>query len=244
MKKAKIEKDGIWEYKWDGDAQEYKKKKPDFIWTLLRCECEIAEDVTLLDIFDAVEAEPELKAFISQYSWCHHIDEFHDDAHKENSKEETEVAYLEIHWHPETNSYKGKQSIDLSPSFHGIGKPDDDQTYSVSYSPMWKLAHLPVKLNTTVDLYEPFNRNKKEQKLIFHGERIFSLLEVLDAIYDDISFMGGPEDNVAFLEEMKDTMEEIKSGKAECVPWKEVFEEDDEEEDNPLFPNHPCPENN
>jgi|SRR5215831_11058778 len=232
---AKIAKDGIWSYKWDGDLHEYVKRRPKYIWTLLRCACEIEEGVTLRDIFEAVTKLPELKDFISQYAWCRHIDEFHRDAQKMVLKMEPDpepLDYLEIYWHASTHTYKKKNSIDLSPGFHGIGKPDDHgfTCYSVSYSPMWELAHLPVKLNPEVLIHDPKMREGKA-KLLFVGERDFSLLDVLDAIYDDISFMGGPEDNAAFLEEMKDTTEKIKSGELKCVPWEDLGLDDEDEEE-------------
>src|SRR5262252_1278049 len=232
---AKIEKDGIWSYKWDRDAREYKKRKPKYVWTLLRCSCEIEEGVTLRDIFEAVEGFPELKEFISQYSWCGHIDDFHEDARKSIFKlpdQEAPLDYLEIHWHASTHHYKGKNSIDLNPDFHGIGRADDHgfTCYSVSYSPMWELAHLPEKLNTTVEIYRP---HTGPPKLLFVGERDFSLLDILDAIYDDISFMGGPADNAAFLEEMKDTTEKIKTGELKCVPWEDLGLDDEDEEEQP-----------
>jgi hypothetical protein len=232
---AKIEKDGIWSYKWDGDAREYVKRRPRYIWTLLRCSCEIEEGVTLRDIFEGVAKLPDLKDFISQYAWCRHIDEFHEDARKMVLKMEPDpepLDHLEIYWHASTHNYKKKNSIDLSAGFHGIGKPNEQgfTCYSVSYSPMWELANLPVKLNTEVSIYDPKMRDGKA-KLIFMGERDFTLLDVLDAIYDDISFMGGPADNAAFLEEMKETTEKIKSGELETVPWEDLGLDEDEDEE-------------
>ncbi len=241
MKEIKIEKDGIWCYIYNQETSEYDKERPDHICSVLRCACEIDDGVTLHDIFDAVDMEPELKEFISQYSWCRHIDEFHADANKfvpesfVPESEEDPLKYLEIRWHVNTSSYKGKQSIDISSDFHGVG--ESGTSYSVSYSPMGKLAHLPVKLSTDFDIYASFAKGKKE-KLLFHGEQWFSLLEVLDAIYDDISFNGGTDDNVRFLEEMQETTAKIKSGEIKCVPWEKLNldEEEEEEEEEEIDP--------
>jgi hypothetical protein len=80
---------------------------------------------------------------------------------------------------------------------------------------MYELAHLPVKLNNQCHLYD-------NKKLAFSGQKDFTLLEVLDAIYWDISFMGGPEDNSDFLEEMKDRVESIETGDAKILTWGEA----------------------
>jgi hypothetical protein len=80
---------------------------------------------------------------------------------------------------------------------------------------MYELAHLPVKLNNQCHLYD-------NKKLVFSGQKDFTLLEVLDAIYWDISFMGGPEDNSDFLEEMKDRVESIETGDAKILTWGEA----------------------
>ena len=45
-------------------------------------------------------------------------------------------------------------------------------------------------------------------------------MEVLDAIYWDISFMGGPADNREFIEDMKSRLDDYDSGEAEAIPWK------------------------
>lgn len=55
------------------------------------------------------------------------------------------------------------------------------------------------------------------------------MLEILDAIYDDISFHGGPAENAAFIEQMKDTVEKIKSGEIKTVPIDEVFKDLEED---------------
>lgn len=171
----------------------------------------------------------------------------------EDYEEEDKIDYLEIYHHVETNQSDEKikhpgglreriRTVDFEccPCFHGIGPaPEKDvdeygnpnpanrgnktQQYSVSYSPMWKLANLPVKINENFDVYSkwvPGTKYKSEK--IMSSSRDFSLLEVLDAIYWDISFMGGPEENAAFMEDMDEKISEIKSGEIAGIPWEQV----------------------
>jgi hypothetical protein len=156
------------------------------IFAVLRRSCLIDEGVTLGDIFRIVDSNYPLMMFLSQYSWCSHIRDFHHQANEPRVDRDEKILYLEVY--PsieviESDFYMGF-------GFHGVG--EDDYGYSVSYTPMNELAHLPVKVRTEgqIERYE-----NGQEKITYRP----SLLEVLDAIYWDISFMGGPEDNVAFL---------------------------------------------
>lgn len=161
--------------------------------------------------------------------------------------DDSEIEYLEIHHYSELHKLRNTQEKDFETfvGFTGIGaatkdypsnRPDGKVSYAVSYSPMWELADLPVKLNKSLNVSEPWesgkhNRNKLPEKILT-ATRQFTLLEVLDAIYWDISFMGGPQDNANFLEEMKETVEEIKNG-LPMIPIEQVFTDMKEDPDKP-----------
>lgn len=241
--------DGIFVHKWNGKKREYirKRAKKFSICTHLRSTCEIAPGTTLGQIFAAVDRYKLLKLMIAQYSWCRAIEEFHAQAQEPMRKEpdDEKMTHLEIYWHVEAEEFKEKikhpgglreriRTVDyeVSPDFHGIGpcKEGEDhrgnglEYYSVSYSPMYELADLPVVLKKEFDVYTPWDSSqpKKKPEKILSSKREFTLLEVLDAIYWDISFMGGPEDNKNFIAEMNDRMEEIKSGEVPMIPMEQV----------------------
>jgi hypothetical protein len=261
-----LEPKGIVLYKYDSKREKYVRQRPKklTILTHLRSDCKIKEGTTLKDIFHGVEKYKLLKLVISQYSWCREIDEFHAQAEEPMRSDPSDtdpLSYLEIYWHPEvhlfnetikhTGGHKTKlrtACFDASCGFHGIGpvgesrkddpfyKGCDTINYSVSYSPMWKLADLPVKLNKEFTIYEPFPFKGKAPESLLKAKKDFCLLDILDAIYYDISFMGGPADNAEFIEEMCQRVEDIKSGVCKTIPWDDVKKEldekygDDEEE--------------
>lgn len=256
---VQLEPEGLFVYKWDGKKKQQvrRRAKKSIVLTYLRCRCQIKEGTTLKDIFRAVAKYKLLCIVIGQYSWCSHINEFHAQAEEPMRSEDKgdKLEYLEIYWHPEVHEYtetikhpgghKEKirtVSFDAHTGFHAIGepgssehRPDGREHYSVSYSPMYDLADLPVKLNEEFEVWSPWKRGQK-QELLIKATRSYSLLEVLDAIYDDISFMGGPAENAAFLENMKETVEEIKSGTVETIPFEDIKKElglDDEEDKEP-----------
>jgi hypothetical protein len=233
MEHVKIEKDGIWLYRFNKRTQKEERCRPKHVLTMLRDACEIEEGVTLLDIFNGVDALPELKNFIAQYSWCAAIDEFHEQARQPcPPDDEPAMTHLLVSWVAETFTYKGKTDFTMSLDFGGIGpdKTGKVVNWGVSYTPMYRLAHLPVKLDPEVTVY----KQAHPDKILFQGERCFSLLEVLDCIYDDISFMGGPKDNEAFMNEAHEVMKEILA--SEFPPgedWHDLFDAEEEEKIDP-----------
>lgn len=264
---VEIAKDGIFVHRWKSKTGTYVRKRAKKIEILkyLRDRCEIAPGVTLGEIFKAVDRYKLLKLFISQYSWCGSLEQFHAQAEEPMRVDEDVVKldYLEIYHHPDVNSSSEKikhkngmrekitvVDFESYPSFHGIGDPETDDmidpndavdmltqgkkkiNYSVSYSPMWELADVPVVLKKEFDVYEKFdstrhNRNNRPQKLMT-ATREYTFLEVLDAIYWDISFMGGPDDNKEFLEGMKERLDEVKSGLVPLIPLGKVIPGQDE----------------
>lgn len=200
--------------------------------------CEVDEDVTLGDIFRMVGDDDFLKSFIALYSWCGPIDEFHQAA-LEDPKPSEDLWYLRVHRIVDIHTYKGETTFALSHDFGGVGELCEDEKeyydkhpdkpratkthYSVSYSPMNTLAHLPVFLESMVDVQE-FNRGRREYDEYFKGFFPFTLLDFLDAIYWDISFVGGPEDNAAFMEDMSERVAEAKEGLAEGKRYNSVVD--------------------
>jgi hypothetical protein len=62
----------------------------------------------------------------------------------------------------------------------------------------------------------------------------FNLLSILDAVYWDISFYGGPQEAEEFKEELCRRVDEIKSGEAKLIPFEDIKKEwgiEDEDED-------------
>lgn len=222
MEHLEINKAGFFVHKWNGDIREYIRKPADELTILarLRDTCKIAEGTTLGDIFRLVENNNLLSLFISQYSWCRAINEFHEQAKEPIVSEDAQkLKSLNIYWHPEVKHFIEKikhpfglrervkaADFQLYPSFHGIG--EDGINYSVSYSPMYELRDVPVVLDTKFTIYENFEAGKKQEKIL-ESERDFTFLEVLDAIYWDISFCGGPQDNKDFIDSLKQTMDDF-----------------------------------
>jgi hypothetical protein len=227
---VQFEPEGLFFYGTDDDGNDIRRPvEDDTVIAKLRRYCTIAEGTTLLHIFRAVRSIPLLEAFIAGYSWCGRIDEFHAQAEEPIRSEGRagRLEYLEVYRGGKLNRYKGKTGLDIYYGFHGIGGPEGEWTpavtpegkvmYSVSCTPMYDLADLPVRLNESLVVFGPREKKGPPSPVIAGANMGYSLLEVLDAIYDDISFHGSPAEAAGFLEEMRERVEEIRSGEAETV---------------------------
>lgn len=243
--------DGLFYYKWNGEKRKFirRRVKKSKAVSYLRQPCKIIAGTTLGQFFEVIDKYKLLKLVISQYSWCHAIEEFHAQAKEPMRGEESNVDYLEVYWHAEVESFTEKikhpgglrekiksADFELSADFHGIGKSDENgfQQYSVSYSPMYDLADLPIILNEKFDVYEPWENKHNKDNLpqkILESKRNFTFLQVLDGIYWDISFMGGPQDNLEFLEDLDDRMEAVNSGEIPLIPLDKIIGNKDDDDD-------------
>ncbi len=171
---------------------------------------------------------------------------------KEPGEGNPPIEYLEIYHHADVyQSTKSPKHPDgrlgniptvefgTSVGLHGVGDPEkgyeDDPcfktdsgkiNYSVSLTPMWELADLPVKLNKAFTVYDPFDHTthspENPPRKLISATRDFTLLEVLDAIYWDISFHGGPAEKQDFSEQLKERLDEVKSGAVAGIPLEQV----------------------
>jgi hypothetical protein len=238
-----ITKAGLFSENWCGKRQRNVRKriKKLSVWTHLRDACEIEEGVTLLDIFRAVSKYKMLRLFLAQYSWCKALDEFHAqaeepdyDAPEEDPDEK--IDYLEVFWHADYGEDDSGQWLSCESAFHGIGKargkyledgPDDGIIrWGISFTPMYSLADLPVKLNKRMTAYEPPRPLKPGEmpQAVFSADRCFSFLDVLDAIYWEVSFNGSPQGRAEMREELNARMDAIKSGEVEGIPIERLQE--------------------
>ncbi len=201
--------------------------------------CDIEDGLTLQDIFNFVEKDEMLKAFIGPYSWCH-IDDFHEAA--KLPKERDEILRnlviskpIEIHSgeYPHLEYYCdfGAEGPIEPDQLKNYGEnPPDTISYGVSFTPMANMVELPIRLEKETRVLEDY-------KEIGKANVEYTLLEILDSIYWEISFHGSPAEAKEKLDELKGHVEEIKSGEVEGKRFKsaeemfEYFDKEDEDED-------------
>ena len=223
---VRFTKNGLIAFDWSPEKQEYLPEELDDRGNVvnLRCRCEIEPGTTLGDIFRAVEADLILKSMIAFYSWCSPINEFHEQA-KLPKPLNTDACgfypivelilegYAGVHSERRPKPDEPKMRFENAYlHFGGIGV--DGEHYSVSCTPMNELADVPVRLVNAIGFRKDYTEKPFGEEPL---DYCWSLLDVLDAIYFDISFHGGPKQNEEFIEMLNDRVKEIQSGEAELT---------------------------
>lgn len=182
----------------------------------LRTYCEIDSDTTLYDVVNFVRRNKFLCIHMSLYSWCNDIDHYHSEIDNKAVIDENGIDHLEIRWTATCDEHKEGSFFTFDKEFVGIGRGEKDknqenyhlETYCVDLCPLNEIAHLKVVLNTNVDIYKNNYVTVTDQVLLAKSKTCFSLLDVLDAIYWNISFYGSPTKRDEFLEKIDDRMQE------------------------------------
>lgn len=220
-------------------------KKIDDPFSFLLSPCLISDELTLNDVFNFVAGNELLAAFIESYSWCHEIDKFHEQAKlpsTEDENDEEKLWFAEIYYSERCYESIKTHYLSLSPELHAIGElspsekkhyeshPEvplpDHTSYSISYTPLNNLKHLGVKLSgiTFWNISKDFKTSSK-----YEAQYPYTLLDIIDAIYWDISFVGGPEEKKEFMSDMQERVDSIKSGETEIEPIDLELEDSDDE---------------
>ncbi len=178
----------------------------------LRSICSIDPGVTLADIFNAVERDGALKEFLRQYSWCD-VDAFHFEARTPVTQPlDVQLEYIEISKYLDFNDDHAEETVKVK----GIGPPFGyGQTrYGIEFTPVNELAPLAVHLNPVAEV-------RKDDDTIAQVPASFTLLDVLGAVYWEISFNGSPVQRDALTAELLEAAEAVKAGTAELGPLED-----------------------
>lgn len=162
--------------------------------------CDIAEDVTLKDIFLLLNRDLDHWEFFLG-NWCKEIVTEGLTGKPGSDANDREIDYLEIYNDvTETNCEDETYTSGLVvPDFHGYGDWDDETKggIGVSFTPSNELINLPVKISKDLPIYS------ERQKLTTFKNPTYSLGQILYAIIWELSFHGGPDSR----DELKDTLD-------------------------------------
>lgn len=206
---------------------------------------------TLRDIIIIVNSSTQIRfSRMCQILHCHYLGDFLDEMNKpkEDSTDDTmddNMDYLEVYWSGDKSNYEGKISMSSMWGFHGVGKKgvisedikeyvpveehaDYIENYAIEFTPVNKLADYRISIRTEMyitnwDEKEPL---KSLQKISFRPS--ITLIELLYAIFWELSFCGSPKARDEQLEELKSRCEKIDEAKKNgtldriTTPWEEV----------------------
>lgn len=146
------------------------------------------------------------------------------DSNREPSEDDDDekngMRFLELHWHATCREFKGDASFNLYPSFHGVGphtyvngdgveETIQDSGWSVSMTPVCDLMSYELKINNRVKVYARKGKSINVE-IAAEGDRPFTVYDALDAIFEEISFYGSPDDKVRECAEIDQRVAEAK----------------------------------
>jgi len=232
---------------WNRDIkqEETKEVDPEELFGCLWDIVEFQGVITLRRIFELIDVDPELWESTIQENLLPLLEEMKKPAKQEVAKDGMER--LQIYWGAELRISEGEKEFSLWPSFHGYGKyirTEDDHSpmedgediaYAVEFTPVNQLADYPIELLTAVEVIkQDHDHMEAPEETLDLGHKPFMLLDVVKAIFCELTFAGTPDQRDEQWGEINKAYDEVKSGEAETLSWDDVkkrLEEDDEKDD-------------
>lgn len=228
MLPVKIKKGGIL-------TQLRKKKETDISSKLLlhfHDACEFEDGLTLKDVFTLTKpfATVLSPALTHSPDWMLEIIE----EGLSPTENKSNLSCLKLEWMASLTSYSKKETpyLQVDTNFVGLGPipaddklyenwPDKNVDYAIDMTPANQLAHLPITLNEYFDLRDE-REGYNPSAVIAKVRKEFTLFDILFGIFWELSFFGSPVNRDKEKKEIERRFEEIKSGKAELIPWEDV----------------------
>ncbi len=195
-------------------------------------------DTTLADIFGLIEASPLLKhVYRSAF-----VEELCAEANKGAVSDALQplhecIEYLELYaqWALDTHTqtYSGTTRLGL----HGVGPvlqedhPEEHKRkgerieWSVSLTPLRDLLAVPVRVNHEERITEGDQAAQAWMQEIRRAQvEDVTLGQVLEGLLWELSFHGGPGEQEAVAEDLRQRVAEVRGGTAETVSSDDLFE--------------------
>lgn len=206
---------------------------------------------TLRDIFEACKNSEIPIDILCKILHCSYILNYCEEAESRSFKGDGEVEYLEVYLSvfKEKDIYSGQKIYGQEWLFHGRGKQGDvpeglasvskftetekanyREKYAIEYTPMYELADLPIKISDRVEITDcSINGKNRYEEIDFRPS--ITLIELLFAIFNELSELGSPVNRDKELKKLKRLLdkqlldkgiEDIKGSKT--YSSKEVFD--------------------
>ena len=135
----------------------------------------------------------------------YYIDPFLQEI-ENNPTDKLDMDYLEVNW--SCNKYDNE--LNVTSTIHGVSNNNSD-FYSIDFVSLNNLKKLNISLNKNFTVYD-YNKlieGKNEEDSKFElGEKTFTLFDLYNAIFSEITFHGGPLDKKERFEELEKCIED------------------------------------
>ncbi len=220
----KIKKGGILvQLVWNSVSQEYDELEVKTPYSYLFTECSLDKDITLRDVFTLVNNHRDFFEVVLA-SWC---GEYLDEGLLKSPESPGDIQYLELSWNfvfdPTDEALEGT----LQPDFHGMGpysegkSPSEIISCAIEFTPCNKLIDLPLQLHPCIT----YQNITKPRDITYYKEAKFTLGDILNGIFWELSFTGSPADRDRVEEKILKSMKEVEEGTARLIPLDDLMKE-------------------
>jgi len=125
-----------------------------------------------------------------------------------NPTEKFQSDYLEIFWACD----KYEDELNIYPSLHGVSIKENEY-YAMDFVSLNNLKDYNLKLNREVEFFDyvPFEKIDENIKKITLGNKTFTLFDLYNAIFHEITFHGGPQDKKERFEELEESIKNCQN---------------------------------
>lgn len=206
-----ITKQGFEHLEWDRTLRQNVKKEFVSYDCMREGVTEVEEGVTLADIISFTAQDEMLSILIGAYSGCNVLD-FEEELKQgvDPLSPTDEVKYCTVAMEVRVwtvSKRRGSKTLEVTLDFRGCG--DDKKQYALDLAALSEIAALPFRLGSNAS-FGRFSEDSTEQE---DGlEYTPTLLEVLDAIFFDLSFHGSSVDKAERRKEINQRLKALEDG--------------------------------
>jgi len=207
---------------------------------------DLSQEFTLRDVFNAcIHSKISVENLIEILN-CDYT-EFCEEMISKPFEDAGRMDYLELYWDGGVDNFGGKLNSGQYWAFHGVGKkgvlPDDPnypykftkkekkefrEKYAIEFSPMYTLADYPVKVGDKLSILDYREKNSKRCFKTIDFAPSITLIELLYAIFWELSFCGSIAGREKKKSEIDNSMKQIEEAKKNgtldkiTIPWKKA----------------------
>lgn len=206
--------------------------QPGEIISFLSDNVELGESVTFKRLFELVSANLDKFNEIFYSSLGGYVLDPYLQEIENNPTEPHDMDYLEIHWFCD----KYDSELNITPALHGISLKEENY-FALDFESLNNLKNYIIRINEAVEIidYIPFAKPDDDAiKKIELGNKSFTLFELFNAIFFEISFHGGPQDKKERYQEIEESITESELEQLEesekFTTFEEILEKFDSED--------------
>jgi len=199
----------LYRYRWNSKTRKYTKRNvTNESFAHLMEPCELAEGVTLKDIFLLIKNNIDVYGAIIG-NW---VEEYIEEGLSKRKAEPSDLKYLQLKWEVEaTTEGKYKSSpISFFPHFNGIGPGEDGEetSWAIEFCDTKTLIDVPVILSKEMTFTEEGASWKDSKTKIYENPK-YSLFQILYGIIWELSFLGAPESRDIFKNDLEERVSKL-----------------------------------